>query len=391
MAPGSRGFDVSAVLEDRVRRIKRDLAAVGEAVDAIPEALRARLAGALGNEIARERQDIDGGLSVPLREKAIHPADAWALLHAREIEVAALLEEAQALVAGAALRDPPDSPRRRPAAADGQPSWDACAVADALLDELASRALDARWPSFTVPGMAESFLYSSRLIQVRFPRPTVWDLAATAHELGHYAARTLTEFSGGRTRNLADDLHAELDADDEASWPWLEELFADVFAAWVVGPAYQLTCVTLGFDPLEASIGTATHPPGSARVQAISVALAADDDDGVRWLAHETAALWDRLVDVCEAERAPDLGVPDSWPEKVVRLLADRLPYGRYSTFTEAERLSSDLGTPGADTTLADAVNAAWLARIGAPSSVGADEVGHRAETIAQHIAARGS
>ena len=67
--------------------------------------------------------------------------------------------------------------------------------------------------------------------------------------------------------------------------------------------------------------------------------------------------------------------VPEPWPEKIAQLLANHLPYGRYSTFTEAERLSSDLGAPGTDTTLADAINAAWLARIGARSSIGVDEV----------------
>jgi hypothetical protein len=393
MAPVFRGFDVSAVLDDRVKRLQRDLEAVAKTIDAMPQALRARLAGALGNEIAKKLEAIEDGLSVPLRDHGIHPADAWARVHAREIEVAALLEESLALVAGAALRNspigsyPPQAPR------NGQGSWDAYSIADALLDELASRASDARWPSFTVPGVAESFVYSSRLIQVRFPRPTVWDLSATAHELGHYAARTMTEFSGGRMHNFADDLHVELDAVNEASWAWLEELFADAFAAWVLGPAYGLTCITLAFDPLEASIGTVSHPPGSARVRAITIALDALDDYRVRWLANQAAKLWDRLVDVCEAEQPPqdDLVVPDSWPEKIVQLLADHLPYGRYSTFTEAERLSSDLGAPGADTKLADAINAAWLARIGARSSLGVDEVGHQVETMAQGIATRGS
>jgi len=393
MVPVLRGFDVSAVLDDRVRRLQRDLEALGEAIDAMAQALRARLAGALRNEIARKLEAIEDGLRVPLRDHAIHPADAWARVHTKEIEVAALLEESLALVAGAAMRNSllAPHPSRAPEEGKGGSPWDAYSVADALLDELAARATAARWPSFTVPGVAESFLYSSRLIQVRFPRPTVWDLSGTAHELGHHAARTMTEFSGGRMRNLADDLHAELDAADEASWPWLEELFADAFAAWVLGPAYGLTCVTLAFDPLEAGIGTASHPPGSARVRAITVTLDALNDDRVRWLANEVAELWDRLVDVCEAEQAhdDDRVVPAPWPEKIAQLLANHLPYGRYSTFTEAERLSSDLGAPGTDTTLADAINAAWLARIGARSSIGVDEVAHQAQTMTQEIAAR--
>ena len=389
MVPVLRGFDVSAVLDDRVRRLQRDLEAAGEAIDAMAQALRARLTGALRNEIARKLEAIEDGLRVPLRHHAIHPADAWARVHTKQIQVAALLEESLTLVAGAAMRNSLLAPY--PIQASGRSPWDAYSIADALLDELAARATTARWPSFTVPGVSESFLYSSRLIQVRFPRPTVWDLPGTAHELGHYAARTMAEFRGGRTRNLADDLHAELDAADEASWPWLEELFADAFAAWVLGPAYGLTCVTLAFDPLEAGIGTVSHPPGSARVRAITVALEALNDDRVRWLANEIAELWNRLVEVCEAEpaRDDDRVVPEPWLEKIVQLLAGHLPYGRYSTFTEAERLSSGLGAPGTSTTMADAINAAWLARISARSSIGVDEVAHQAQTMAQEVAGR--
>lgn len=386
MAPAARGFDVSAVLEDRVRRLQRDLEALARAIDAVPKVLHDRLAGALGNEIAKKLKAIDDGLRLPWRDHDIHPADAWARVHAREIEVAALCEESLALIAGAALRSSPQVP------GNGWLSWDACSAADALLDELAARASATQWPSFTVPGVAESFVYSSRLIQVRFPRPTIWDLAATAHELGHYAARTMTEFSGGRTHSLADDLHAELDAAGETSWPWLEELFADAYAAWVLGPAYGLTCVTLGFDPLEASIGTASHPPGSARIAVITTALCALDDDRVSRLAEDTAGLWSGLVEVCEADQAPADGliVPDSWPEKIVQLLAGHLPGGRYTTSAEAALLSADLSAHDAQTKLADVINAAWLARIEARSSLGVEELGHRAEAIAQEIAARG-
>jgi hypothetical protein len=394
MATVPRGFDVSAVLDDRVRRLQRDLEAVGEAVNAMPQALRVRLAGALGNEIARKLEAVEDDLSKPLRDHAIHPADAWARVHAKEVEVTALLEESLALVAGAALRNSlPAAPASQAPKGRERSSWDACSIADALLDELAARATAAGWPSFTVLGGAESFLYSSRLIQVRFPRPTVWDLPGTAHELGHYAARTMAEFRGGRMRNLADDLHLELGAADEASWPWLEELFADAFAAWVLGPAYALTCVTLAFDPLEASVGTMSHPPGSTRVRTITIALDALNDDRVRQLASEVAELWDRLVDVCEAGQLDedDRAISESWPEKIVQLLAEHLPYGRFSTFTEAERVSSDLSAPGTDTTLADAINAAWLARIGARSSIGVGEVSHQAEIMAQDIAARRS
>src|SRR5215470_4639059 len=62
-----RGFDVSAVLDDRVRRLQRDLEAADEAVGAVPEALRARLAGGLRNEIARKSDAINMDLRQPLQ------------------------------------------------------------------------------------------------------------------------------------------------------------------------------------------------------------------------------------------------------------------------------------------------------------------------------------
>ncbi|HYA50590.1 MAG TPA: hypothetical protein VEG33_05420 [Streptosporangiaceae bacterium] len=382
------------MLDDRVRRLQRDLEAADHAINAVPQALRARLTGGLRNEIARKSDTVNLVLSEPLRDHALHPADAWARMHAMEIEIAALLEESLALAAGASFRSSSlAGPSLEPDGAKEGPRWDVCSIADALIDELVARTPVAGWASFTVFGGAEFFRYTSRLIQIRFPRPTSWDLPGTAHELGHYVARTLEEFHGGRMRNLVDELHDELDATDVVSWHWLEELFADAFGAWVLGPAYGLTCVTLAFDPLEANIGTASHPAGSARVHTITTTLEAFNDDGVGSLAGEIAQLWARLAEVCEAEPVPagEHLVPEPWSKKIADLLAGHLPHSRYSTFSEAELLSSDLSQLGADTTLADVLNAAWLARIGAASRIAVDETNQRALTLAKKIAVRGN
>jgi hypothetical protein len=391
MASAPRGFDVSALLEDRVQRLERDLKAARDAVDATPKTLRSRLTGGLLNEIAQVLQSIESDLATPLRERRLHPADAWARLHAKHTRADALLAECLILSVGADVR----ARTRDEPAIDGWRGSGSriCDIADALIDEMVARTPMAGWDSFTILGTAESFDYASRVIVVRFPDPTIWDLSATAHELGHYAARTIGEFRNGRMYNLVDDLHRDLDPAG-SHWYWVEELFGDAFATWMLGPAYGLTCVTLAFDPLEANVNSESHPPNSARIGMITAVLDASSDDDVRWFGPTLMSLWQQLVDVSEAEVAqPGPSVSDPWVERIVGMLADRLPYSRYSTFVQAQGLASDLAVDRVndETRLADVVNAAWLARVQVGGRVGFDDVSLSGTALAQAMVRRGS
>jgi hypothetical protein len=347
------------------------------------------LSAGVHTEITRKSDAVAKDLHEPLSEGNIHPADAWATLYALDIEIGALLEECLVLISGAAVRashsfDP------NPIATD---DW--YRIADALVDELVARTPVPGWDSFTVLGGAESFRHISRLIEVRFPRPSIWDVPSVAHELGHYVARMLAEFRDGRMHNLMDDLHADIHGADATSWYWAEELFADAFAAYVLGPAYGLTCVTFGFDPLTANAGTDSHPPPMVRVLVITQTLRLLNNKSVDWLANSLDGLWADLVAASEAEPpAPDAPqVPNSWPNKIVALLVEHLSASGYQSWQEADRLSLDLRTEkvGPRTTISDVVNAAWLIRIRTKSEISIDAAAAKAFDIALSISQGGA
>ena len=352
----------------------------------MPEALGSRLSGGVRTEIARKSQAIAEDVERQWHAGTIHPADAWAQVHAFQVQVNALLEECLILVTGAAARAslvvsvaPSDT---------GVDDW--FPVADALVDELVARTPIAGWDAFTVLGVAESFRYVSRLIQLRFPRPAVWDVPSVAHELGHYLARTLAEFRNGRMQNLVDELHANLGGTDTTRRYWVEELFADAFASYALGPAYGFTCLTFGFDPLLANAATGTHPPSSARVNLVTDVLRLLDDSDVNWLADAMDALWTDLVTVSEAEPKEEGApiVPDMWGKKITDLLTGHLTASKYSSWKEADRLSLDLRpqNAGSETTLSDVVNAAWLARMRTDNGLEVDKAAREALAVARAL-----
>ncbi len=382
----SRGFDASALLKDRAQDRTLSLRAALAAVGEIPEPLQGRMAGGLRNEITRAVAVLEEDLLDPLARGTLHPGDAWARMHATDWTVQALLSEALLLLGGAVVRSPGTS--------DG--TWRShvsqfCTYADTVVDEIASRTPVGRWESFTVPGLVDQFRYETRLISVPFARPSLWSLPTAAHEFGHHAARSIHRFEAGRSRNLLDELHAALP--ETASWYWVEELFADAFAAWTMGPAYGLTCLTLTFDPVTAGRGTPTHPPDSTRLALVCDVLARFEDQTVVWLSQSMAQAWRRLVEVSEAGEGRDEARAAEWFADIAGLLRERLPFATYATAGRAAALAAD-GLRGDAATFqgsaVDVVNAAWMARVDAPSLVSVSEIHSNALDHLQHVMNRG-
>lgn len=386
----SPGMRPAHVLHGRIQRLSRDLTLATDAVKALPPVLRQRVAGGLQTEIAGKAREVDDDLDGPVRSGKIHGADAWARLHALSTEVTALLEECLLLGLGARARSSrPDQPPET-----GDPGM--LALADALVDELTARTPVTAWQSYTIFGVAEAFRSRSRVIQVRYPQPLIWDLPAVAHELGHHVARTWTEARSGRMHNFVDALHTEIGSGDGTDWYWTEELFADAFGAYVLGPAYGLTCVLEGFDPLAAVLPTDSHPPSSARVEVITTALR-QLPGASPGRAEELDALWAELVAICEADDGGPAPLPPDWPQLIVALLVDHMPASGYATSREAERLSDLLAEAAAageavtdgllpTTTLADIVNGAWSARAGTTSTVTTGAIARQATVLADAI-----
>jgi hypothetical protein len=380
----STGEPSRALLAARVRQLLSDVAVVKDALDRFQPELRRRVEIRLGTAIARRWHDIQE-LSEAVDAGKEYEADLWASWHALSAEVDVLVEESLVLLHGSALRQ-----SRGP----GKPGLDDgyCTLADALIDELVARTPVGCWSSFTVLGRSEQFSLMTQAITVRYPGASLWELPAVAHELGHFAGPLLVQEHGLRLEHPLQTLSDAVgNGDTRIGW-WLHELFADVFAAYLIGPAYGFTSVMLGFDPLRAYLPDRTHPCPMVRVHAIASTLRALEGAGMGWAADEVKRLWTKLVDASEASPSPAAGdVLDHLVPQLLEMLTACLPVSGYAGWVEAQHLASKLSgdgdaVPGPSTTLADVLNAAWLARLTAPTPGAVDKIEERAKAACQGL-----
>ena len=247
----------------------------------IDQPLRDRVALRMKTEAARLTSETTG-----LQQRAAS-ADAdlratWAELHALSYEVDDLLEER---FSSSLVR--PNAPLVSMAGTAGWPMLSLTSSSPAHLSSTGAPS-----PSLAARSSTHA---RSRAIQVRFPASSIWDLPIVAHELGHFVGPALIETVGLRTEHPLDELFADLGDGTEESWSWLQELFADAFAAYVLGPAYGFSAAVVVLDPLLAAVATDTHPPAHQRMQLIASALsAADSREGAHSAerAFATGTIW---------------------------------------------------------------------------------------------------
>ena len=359
----------TATLERRARDLVSDLDATADLLGRMDPRLWERVRVRMTTRLTTAR-----ATATDLFKRACEPdavADRWAELTALTCEVEELLHECSDLLGGAA--------QRALGLDDGY-----CELADALADEVVARTTIGHWGSFSVMGRAERYARASRVIEVRFPATMVWQLPVVAHELGHFVGPALVEDVGRRSEHPLDRLFAERGDGSEASWSWLQELFADAFATHLVGPAYAFTMAMVAFDPLTALVPTGTHPAPQHRIELMAAMLEAAEDDGARWAAAQLRERWDGLLSSAEGTegRAP-LG-PSVFAEPLVRLVLDHLVVSRWDAWKEAERVASLLGSegrwpPAESPSIAALLNGAWRARFASTSRANIDQVGHRA------------
>jgi hypothetical protein len=116
-----------------------------------------------------------------------------------------------------------------------------------------------KWGGLVVLG-SDPFLASwTDIIQVRFLDWSPWNLPLMAHEFGHLVARDNTEFQVFKKKKTFPG----------ESERWVEEIFADVFATYMAGPALACSAILLQFAPGWAFKETETHPPFDQRTAAI--------------------------------------------------------------------------------------------------------------------------
>jgi hypothetical protein len=105
------------------------------------------------------------------------------------------------------------------------------------------------------------------VIRVRFPETSVWNLPVVAHEFGHFVAPELE--TREQVRGAIHPVREALDREGKGSLiqrAHMEELFADLFATYVLGPAYACTCILLRWNAGTAYKDREKHPSIAKRV-----------------------------------------------------------------------------------------------------------------------------
>ena len=283
------------VLSDRVAALATQLA-LGErqlpvVTDAQPAVLRQQVESRL-----REHQDELGRL-----EQVPDGAELWAGLTALEASTATTFAELLGLVNAAS---------QRATGVDGGLGR----LADAIVAELAAGS-GIEWAGVTVLDVADAVSEESGIIRLRFPHLGPWNLPACAHELGHYVGTRIRERLKGDEFPFtwATPLQVLLEQQDPETnhWYHANELFADVYATYALGPAFAFTALRLRFDPRRTT-ARSRHPSDHDRVWAVRATLERlGDRPGGRMVAGqadqvsqewETAA---RAAGVGEATGAP--------------------------------------------------------------------------------------
>jgi hypothetical protein len=352
------------VLERRSRALMRDLSAMEMMLEKMERRFSVRVVQRVRTRIAAVK--VDASKLVEYVGE-IHNDDArgWAWHHATQTRVDDILEEVLRLVAGAAART-----------LDLDAGY--CDVADALVDELVKTTPVEHWGSFTIMGRSEQYARASRIIEVRAPAMSVWDLPVVAHELGHFVGPSLVREVGLRSKHPLDALFDELGDGTPESWSWMQELFADIFAAYMLGPAYGFSCCLEIFDPVLSHVATDTHPPAEQRMRAIVKTVLGAGSENALWAGKQIQQRWGELVTDAGGADGRDDVTDSPYAERLVSLINDNLPISQWGAWESATAIRSqfeDAGAPGLDTppAIADMLNAAWLSRLRENTRAGVD------------------
>lgn len=221
------------------------------------------------------------------------------------------------------------------------------------------------------------------LVRLRYPGTGFWDLPVMAHEFGHYVLTQPPAFDPVPFQQLCGDVAAITAELRTTPAPWqsrfaetasqseqrVNELVADIFATYAVGPAYPRCCVALRIPPDDTDALRPQHPPWRHRVSAMVETLRwmsehSADGGYLNVVAEDVARLWSDVA------RGSDAGAGEQVREWVAQVAGslDRFSGLRYDKGYRADRILAadpDVGDDVLDgCTVAHVLNAGWTWRL---------------------------
>jgi hypothetical protein len=261
--------------------------------------------------------------------------------------------------------------------AQNRPALDAegpAVLARALVSEL-SEACGLDIVPVIAADVQDSFTDFVQIIRLRFPSADVWDVPVIAHEFGHFAAYRLTappQDGPARAQKVHEFVRERLAGRPSFEHAGLtyraNELFADVFATYALGPAFGLSALLLRFKVAEAyNDSDAKHPSYAARAVVVleTMERLSQEDQALGRVYEWLSVRWQQLLR--SALSPTDLiGIKDIAADllDIVREIARNARYGGWLTAgdrLQAAFFAPDLA-PNYAFTSRDLLNAAWLA-----------------------------
>jgi hypothetical protein len=291
-------------------------------------------------------------------------------------------------------------------------------VADELIRNCKSESGIVGDLSPTVPALPETMVkMMAHIIGLGFPEWTIWSLPFTAHELGHVmiikhpASKQFID-------NMAEEQGVKQNRKKRVK-NHLEELLADAFASYTLGPAYACAAVRLGFNPLAAHQDTDKCPAGVKRARVVFAILDRLHDGEVSPFNPILKVIrkdWEEMLERAGMTNAIDHGEAkrlDALIEQIWELFNDELfPNAKYFSgfkdkvygWGKAEKWSEQWASQangsgelpaegGAESgmndvnwrnTLRDVLNAAWLCRL--TTETKADVIEKSAQNLCERI-----
>jgi hypothetical protein len=369
-------------LRVRIAELRHTVSALEDKLAALPDLARglpdpsevARLAERLTPVLLKQLDDVRANI-LALEAKRGPPPALWDDFEALVRQADGVAEDVVLFVEGALARA---------ARLDGG----LCAIVDRLLADIGRWTV--AWDRTAIPMVREQVSSRTWMIGVRISDASIWPVPLAAHELGHFAADDLKDAHNQRlvSNLLAGAWLDSVEANErDAAERFLHganalELFADVFAAWVIGPAYAaaLTWRSAPHRPWDSQVD---HPPWGVRIRAVHTTL--ERVGGWDGTVEQIAEDWAHNVEAAGAKidapsalaRFSDAFVLDALG--VLAATSSRARFTDHESVLDAEERLGNGAAPPANADLRVIVNAAWSWRVRAGWGVDAAPIAERA------------